>query len=386
MIPSPLPPAPGPRRRARRTGALRIAQVLLLAAAILTTACERRPSGPSPDEVRALIARLLPGYVADRKGWAVDIYAAFAALDIEPSAQNICAVLAVTEQESNFNPHPPVPGLGRIARAEIERRAQRIHVPALVVRAALQLESPDGRTWERRLAAVRTEKELSDLYEEMTDTVPLGRRLLAGANPVRTGGPMQVSIAFAERHAGAERYPYPVQGSIRHEVFTRRGGMYFGIAHLLDYPAPYDRPLYRFADFNAGWYASRNAAFQSAVARLTGAALDLDGDLVHHRDRDVVGATERALRALAPRLQMTEAEIRDALEISHGPRFERTDLYRRVFELADRKAGRLLPRALVPRIRLQSPKITRRLTTAWFAERVEGRYRRCMAKARSGRR
>ncbi|MFX4462411.1 DUF1615 family protein, partial [Acinetobacter baumannii] len=91
------------------------------------------------------------------------------------SAQNICAVLAVTEQESNFNPHPPVPGLGRIARAEIERRAQRIHVPALVVRAALQLESPDGRTWERRLAAVRTEKELSDLYEEMTDTVPLGR-------------------------------------------------------------------------------------------------------------------------------------------------------------------------------------------------------------------
>lgn len=100
----------------------------------------------------------------------------------------------------------------------------------------------------------------------------------------------------------------------------------------------------------------------------------------------MVGATERALRALAPRLQMTEAEIRDALEISHGPRFERTDLYRRVFELADRKAGRPLPRALVPRIRLQSPKITRRLTTAWFAERVEGRYRRCMAKARSGRR
>ncbi|MEG3194254.1 DUF1615 family protein, partial [Lysobacter sp. D1-1-M9] len=108
--------------------------------------------------------------------------------------------------------------------------------------------------------------------------VPLGGRLFDGFNPVETGGPMQVSIPFAE--ANADRYPYPVHASIRHEVFTRRGGMYFGIAHLLGYQTPYTRKVHRFADFNAGWYASRNAAFQNAVAVATGRELALDGDLL----------------------------------------------------------------------------------------------------------
>jgi hypothetical protein len=55
--------------------------------------------------------------------------------------------------------------------------------------------------------------------------VPLGRRLFAGYNPVRTGGPMQVSIDFAERHANEKPYPYVIRGTIRDEVFTRRGGL-----------------------------------------------------------------------------------------------------------------------------------------------------------------
>ncbi len=51
-----------------------------------------------------------------------------------------------------------------------------------------------------------------------------------------------------------------------------------------------------------------------------------------------------------------------------------------MFALADRRAGKRLPRALVPGIKLESPKITRNLTTAWFAQRVDERRRRCLAR------
>lgn len=44
-------------------------------------------------------------------------------------------------------------------------------------------------------------------------------------------------------------------------------------------------------------------------------------------------------------------------------------------------AGRRVPRAVVPTITLKSPKFTRKLTSEWFARRVDERYRRCLAKA-----
>ena len=58
--------------------------------------------------------------------------------------------------------------------------------------------------------------------------------------------------------------------------------------------------------------------------------------------------------------------------------FETTTLYQRVFALADQKAGRQLPPALVPRIKLGGPKIKRNLTTDWYAHRVDDRFKRCL--------
>ena len=337
---------------------------------------------PSPGESRALIARLLPPETPDRAGWATDIYAAFAALRLAPTADNTCAVVAVTEQESTFRADPSVPGLAAITWREIDRRADRAGVPKLVVRSALLLTSPDGRSYSERIDAARTEKELSEIFEDFVGMVPLGKTLFSGWNPVRTGGPMQVSVAFAEQQAAAKPYPYPVAGNLRHEVFTRRGGLYFGIAHLLDYPARYDRMLYRFADFNAGRWASRNAAFQNAVSTASGIPLALDGDLVvYGGDADKPGSTETATRVLAARLELSETSIRRALERGTAEDFERTLLYQRTFALAERLEGRSLPRAVVPRIALQSPKFTRSLTTEWFAGRVDERYRRCLGRA-----
>jgi hypothetical protein len=347
-------------------------------------ACRQAPPSPTPAQVRARVEQLMPASLVDRRDWAYDIQSAFASLQLEPSDSNLCAVLAVTEQESGFNANPRVPGLAGIARAEIFKRAKAKRLPAFVVRAALSTESADGRSYDTRLAQVRTERDLSRLYEEFIGSVPLGRRLLAGSNPVRTGGPMQVSIAFAEQYARQHSYPHAGERPIRHEVFTRRGGLYFGIAHLLAYRASYRDPIYRFADYNAGFYASRNAAFQQAVSLASGMPLAPDGDLVAYgKRRDQRSATEVAVQSLSDALAMSDEQIHRQLLKGDRAGFEETDLYSRVFELAERLAGKPLPRAVLPRIELKSPKITRTLTTAWFAQRVQERHRRCLAKARA---
>ena len=347
------------------------------------------PSGPpgyrplSATEGRALVGRLLPDEVKDRAGWATDVYAAFAALEVPATPENICAAVAVTAQESGFQVDPVVPGLAAIARKEIDKRRESAGIPEFALDAALAIPSTNGKSYSDRLGAVKTEMQLSEVYEDFIGRVPFGKSLLADRNPVRTGGPMQVSIAFAEAFAAAKPYPYPVSGSIRHEVFTRRGGMYFGIAHLLDYPASYPRPLYRFADFNAGHYASRNAAFQNAVTQLSGIPLELDGDLLRY-DRGQPardpGSTELATRVLARRIDMSNDDIRRDLDLGKAQGFEQSRLYARVFGLADKLGGTPAPRAVLPQIPLHSPKLTRKLTSEWFANRVEARYQACLRR------
>ena len=360
-------------------------------AAICLAGCAINAPPPGPPahtgltgaEGRALVRRHLPAGLADRAGWATDIYAAIAALDIAPTAQNACAAIAIAEQESGMRADPPVPGLARIARKEIEARRRRAGVPELVLDAALALRSSDGRPYSERLETVTTEGQLSALYDDFIGRVPLGRTFFADRNPVRTGGPMQVAVAFAEAQVKTAPYPYPMSGSIRDEVFSRRGGVYFGIAHLLAYRAPYDRYLYRFADYNAGRYASRNAAFQRAVADVSGIPLVADGDLLRYDGGEPVrepGNTELALRVLSARTGSSTVDIRHDLELGRDEAFEQTPLYARVFALADAAAHARLPRAVVPTIVLSSPKITRRFTTEGFARRVDQRFQECLRR------
>ena len=348
---------------------------------LLLAGCATVPSTPSRPaaDVRDEIVQRMPARLSDREGWATDIQTAFAAQGIEPSLENLCAVLAVTEQESGYVANPAVANLPKIARGEIDRRAAELHVPKFLVDAALAIRSPSGESYSARLKEVRTERDLSAIYEDLIGSVPLGKRMFANYNPVQTGGPMQVGIPFAESKAAG--YPYPLEGTIRDEVFTRRGGMYFGIAHLLGYQTPYTRKVHRFADYNAGWYASRNAAFQNAVAIASSTGLALDGDVLDPgAPLDNPGQTERAVRKLADRLDMDERDIRKALERGNRLDFDDTALYSRVFALAEARARKPLPRAMIPGIKLESPKITRELTTAWFATRVDERYQRCMMR------
>jgi hypothetical protein len=330
--------------------------------------------------VRAVIDSALPAAISDRAGWTADIAGGFTKLGLPPTRENACAVIAVIEQESGFQVDPIIPGLGKTALRTIDARASHAGVPLALVHAALDLNSSDGRSYRERIMDARTEKQLSDVYEDFTGRVPLGRRLFARWNPIRTRGPMQVNVAFAERFQAVKPYPYHDRArDLRDELFTRRASIYFGIAHLLDYPAPYDRYLYRFADYNAGQYASRNAAFQRAASIVAGKPLTADGALLaSDPDAKGAGTTERLLVAIAGRLRLSDADIHAALEQGTRDSFAQTALYRRVFELADHKSGRRLPRAVLPRIRLEGPKIVRPLTTGWYARRVNGRFERCV--------
>lgn len=353
---------------------------LSLLAVLVLAGCAEKGAAPlkkgeKPVDVASVVRQKMPASVKDRNAWADALAKTFESQKIAPTEENICSVLAVAQQESMYQSDPAVPGLNKIAWKEIDRRAESMHIPVFLVHTALKITSPNGKSYSERLDTVKTEKQLSAIFDDFISMVPMGQKLFGSLNPVHTGGPMQVSIAFAEKHI--DGYPWKIDGTVRQEVFSLRGGLWFGTYHLLNYPANYNEPLYRFADFNAGWYASRNAAFQSAVSRASGVKLALDGDLIAYGSSEA-GGTELAVRKLSATLGMSNSDIRRQLEKGDSLAFEKTDLYRKVFALAEQKSGKTLPRAILPGIQLESPKITRNLTTAWFAKRVDDRRARCM--------
>jgi hypothetical protein len=337
-------------------------------------------------EAKARIVRLINPTVRDRAGWAEDLYAAFNHLKIVHGDATYCTAIAIIEQESSFQADPVVPGLPDIVNKELDRRAERYGVPKFLISQALKTRSKDGRTYEERIATLRTEKQLSDIFDDMIEELPLGRQLLADYNPVHTGGPMQVSVSFAEQQVRERPYPYPMGRALRDEVFARRGGVYFGSAMLLDYPAPYDDLMYRLADYNAGRYSSRNAAFQAALGRWSDRPLVPDGDLLRYQNGKpsaLPSQVELALQAMAVPLQMSHAEIRNELLKEKSAAFGDSPLYARVFAAAERATGTALPRQMLPRIDLGSPKFERKLTTEGFARRVAERQRTCLARGAS---
>lgn len=337
------------------------------------------PANLSDQQIHKIVLKLLPNTLQDKEGWAMDLQLALKSLQILPTPAHFCAVIAVIAQESNFQADPSVPNLPSIVRREMEQRREKYSIPQKVVDWALDTDSRDGRTYQQRINTLKTEKELSDLVEEVVDRVPIGKKLFGNYNPVRTGGPMQVSVEFADSHVKERPYPYTMNGSVRNEVFSRRGGLYFGSAILLDYPAPYNDILYRFADFNAGRYSSRNAAFQQALAHITGKSIATDGDLLRYKNgkpAPEASTTLAILLAIRHTLKLDEAEIQRDVQLEKSPSFSKTPLYQRVFELADQRGTQ--PRTVMPAIDLKSPKFKRKLTTEWFATRVNNRYKACL--------
>ncbi len=229
---------------ARLSRIIPVSLTLLAAMALSACTSQQAPAlkeGEKPVDVASVVRQKMPASVKDREAWAQAIATAFDSQKLAPTEENVCSVLAVAQQESNYQSDPVVPGLNKIAWQEIDRRAEKMHIPPFLVHTALKITSPNGKSYSDRLDNVKTEKQLSAIFDDFIGMVPMGQKLFGSLNPVHTGGPMQVSIAFAEQHTSG--YPWKMNGTVRQEVFSLRGGLWFGTYHLLNYPASYSASI-----------------------------------------------------------------------------------------------------------------------------------------------
>lgn len=352
------------------------------------------------------IRKALPGRVNDRTSWAQDIYDITEQLGIPQTKENVCSIVAVVDQESNFVADPQVAGLGEKAVKEVQTRLDEKFKEKLgdgiggtvagYFEEVLKTQPSPKDNYLSQMRRVKTERELDELYREIFDYMSkhyhvsalTGAAKLVGQdfgekmNPITTLGSMQVHIGYAKEH---KRQGGNI-AELRTDLYSQYGGLYYGIHRLMMYPADYDKPLYRFADYNSGMYSSRNAAFQSMLNDLTAAELTLDGDLLlYSKDgspRSAKSESERELTNVfaANNVILTPRQIRADLKNEKEQGFEDTATYRAVTKLYKEKTGKEPFYAMMPQVVISGPKLSRDYNTNWFASRVNGRYQTCMNK------
>jgi hypothetical protein len=362
------------------------------------------PKAPEPELLTpARVARLVPGHVKERQGWAEAVLDALEAQKVPPTVEPTCQVLAVIEQESGFQANPEVKNLPGLIRRRLDAYAGKLGgVGRGALSALLQLKAPgQALSFEKRLKTLRTEQDLDRFFLELLEAyerhypalysaADLASELftskrLAELNPITTAGSMQVSVRYAlEQDGGKHSEP-----EVRAHLYTRAGGVRTGTSRLLGYSAGYGQPLYRFADYNAGFYASRNAALQAQLSRLTGKPLVQDGDLLLYNDqgepRDEDSQTLSALLLFRQRHapKLSERQLRKDVRKEKEATFEKTETWRALKGAYARVTGEAPAYARLPQVTLHSPKLSRERTTAWFAQSVDRRFQRCLARHRA---
>ena len=383
--------------------------IALLSTSILLTGCGDRSWWD--DEEKHLnteqIKKVIPTRVSERDLWAKDIFDITEQLGIPQNKENICTIVAVVDQESNFVANPTVPGLGQKAVKEVQDRFDEKFKDKLgesiggtvadYFQDVLKNQPTPENNYLKQMAKVKTEKELDELYREifaymakhyhvsaLTGAARLvGQDIGEKLNPINTLGSMQVHISYAKEH---KRQGGNI-AELRSDLYTRYGGLYYGIHRLMMYPADYDKPLYRFADYNSGRYSSRNAAFQTKINALTKTKLALDGDLLLYgkngNPRPEKSSSERELINLfaAHNVLITPKQIRSDLKHEKDDKFEETPTYKAVKELYLKDTSKKDFYAIMPEVVISGPKLSRDYNTNWFATRVNGRYQTCMQKA-----
>ncbi len=385
--------------------------ISILTACISLAACGDNAwwsSDKDPEMEADQIRKVIPARVNDRESWSQDIFDIMQELSIPKTKQNVCSIVAVVDQESNFVADPTVPGLGAKAVEEINSRLKEKFEAKLGEKIGgtvagyfedvLKNQPSPENNYMSQMRKVQTERELDLLYREIFDYMAqhyhvsaltgaaklVGQDIGEKLNPITTLGSMQVHINYAKEH---KRKAGGI-AELRNDLYTQYGGLYYGIHRLMEYPADYDEAIYRFADYNSGMYSSRNAAFQKMLGALTEAEISLDGDLLlYNKDGDVRSTqsqTEKELIAVFAQnnVLVTPRQIRSDLKKEKEKKFEDTQTYLAVQKLYQKKTNKEPMYAVMPQVVISGPKLSRDYNTNWFASRVNGRYEQCMLKAK----
>ena len=383
----------------------------IIAACISLSACGDNAwwsNGKEPEMEAEQIKKVIPARVNDRQSWAQDIFDIMQELSIPKTKQNVCSVVAVVDQESNFVADPTVPGLGEKAVQEINSRLKEKFEAKLgetiggtvaeYFEDVLKNQPSPENNYMSQMRKVKTERELDLLYREIFDYMSkhyhvsaltgaaklVGQDIGEKMNPITTLGSMQVHINYAKEH---KRQSGSI-AELRNDLYTQYGGLYYGIHRLMKYPADYDKAIYRFADYNSGMYSSRNAAFQRMLNAMTKTEISLDGDLLLYTKNGDIKATqsqtEKELIAIFAQnnILVTPRQIRSDLKKEKEKKFEDTQTYLAVQKLYQNKTQKEPIYATMPQVVISGPKLSRDYNTNWFASRVNGRYETCMQRAK----
>lgn len=337
--------------------------------------------------------------VIDAQSWALDLHDVMQQHGFPESKENICAAIAIIDQESGFVADPVVPGLGKLSEQALREKFNKVPIGGNIALRWLENNPTPQASFMARIRNAKTERDLDLAYRSLVDyagkttsldmVLRLGllNKLIEERNEIDTAGSMQVSVKFALSEAKKRRWlPMTLDDvyGVRDHLYTRQGGMYYGVNQLLGYDTGYSQKIFRFADFNAGRYASRNAGFQKVVSTLSGQQLAFDGDLLSYGKNGEalksVTSTEKAIRLANAKhkLGLDDKSIRADLLKEKDVGFTSTRSY---ISLRDRFAATTknpAAFAAVPDITLNSPKLSRSFTTRRFAESVNKRYQACM--------
>jgi hypothetical protein len=287
-------------------------------------------------------------------------------------------VLTTIQLESGVSEDPPLenPNLEELFSFQVQRlrednplAGKLLEVSELEseLRAKLRADTRRGRVRREKALVRYVEQDLRVwLQGRLQERFFLPAAMAAYAaetglpNPVHTIGPMQVSLqkAYDNARRRGERVESPEEMRrwlLDPEMALERG-LKEGVYQLWRIYSFYrgslsPEPAVRFttADYNAGEFSSRNAAFQARVSELSGHALVLDGDLLVYsngRAAERASNTEAAVITLLERY--AAPNIRRDLLLEKEARFSATPTARQVCAAWRRRTGKACALAALP--------------------------------------